>query len=135
MNASQIAKLASASLSGSMPFPKIVGGLLAEGVESYLVDYRALNFIFYGTSGGVVVVPLTFEGLPEIAERFDAPSLRAAILDSQTKGQVFREFCRRAMLAGVHSYYAFLRGKRVVYFGRLGDQHVEWFPGAAPANT
>jgi hypothetical protein len=24
---------------------------------------------------------------------------------------------------------AFLRGKRVTYWGRTGDQHTEWFPG------
>ncbi len=122
-------------MSGSMPFPQVVGGLLGEGVESYHVDYRTLQFTFYGASSGVVVVPLTFEGLPGIAEHFDAPALRAAILDSQTKGQAFRDFCSRAILAGVHSYHAFLRGKRVVYVGRDGDQHVEWFPGAAPADA
>ncbi|MEJ0087880.1 MAG: DUF1398 domain-containing protein [Pseudomonadota bacterium] len=135
MNTAQIAKLASASMSGSMPFPQIVSGLLGEGVESYHVDYRALHFTFYGVSSGVVVVPLIFERLPEIAERFDAPALRAAILDNQKKGQAFRDFCSRAILAGVHSYHAFLRGKRVVYLGRHGDQHVEWFPGAAPADV
>lgn len=135
MNATQISKLASAALSGTMPFPQIVSELLGEGVECYLVDYRGLDFTFYGSDGGVVVVPLTFEGLPEIAERFDPVSLKAAIVDSQTKGQAFRDFCRRAMSAGVHAYYAFLRGKRVVYFGRNGDQHVEWFPGATPADA
>ena len=132
MNAAQIAKLASASLTGSMTFPQIVAGLLGEGVETYQVDYREFRFTFYGANRSVVVVPLTFEGLPEIAEHFDAASLKAAILDSQTKGQPFREFCRRAVLAGVPSYSVFLKGKRVVYFGRNGDQHVEWFPGAAP---
>ncbi len=37
------------------------------------------------------------------------------------------------MAAGVQSYYAFLRGKRVTYLGRAGDEHVEWFPGAKQA--
>ena len=37
------------------------------------------------------------------------------------------------MAAGVQGYFAFLRGKRVTYWGRSGDQHTEWFPGAAPA--
>jgi hypothetical protein len=32
------------------------------------------------------------------------------------------------MEAGVQSYSAFLRGKRVVYLGRQGDLHPEWFP-------
>jgi hypothetical protein len=36
------------------------------------------------------------------------------------------------MNAGVQGYFAFLRGRRVTYLGRNGDQHVEWFPGAKP---
>ncbi|MGE3771872.1 MAG: DUF1398 domain-containing protein, partial [Gammaproteobacteria bacterium] len=84
MNAAHIAKLASATLTGAMPFPEIVGRLLDEGVECYLVDYRALRFTFYGTNGGVVVAPLAIEGLPEVTENFDSASLRSAIHDSQT---------------------------------------------------
>ena len=34
------------------------------------------------------------------------------------------------MRGGVQGYFAFLRGQRVTYFGRQGDQHTEWFPGA-----
>lgn len=36
------------------------------------------------------------------------------------------------MDAGVVGYIAFLEGKRVIYYGETGDQHVEWFPGAGP---
>jgi len=118
-----------------MPFPEIVGRLIEEGVEYYLVDYRALRFTFYGVTGGVVVAPLQFEGLPEVSEAFEASSLQAAIRDSQTRGQKFRDFSARAMRAGVQSYYAFLKGKRVLYLGRHGEQHVEWFPGAAPTDA
>ena len=38
------------------------------------------------------------------------------------------------MEAGVQGYIAFLRGQRVTYWGRSGDQHTEWFPGAEPKN-
>lgn len=135
MDAENIQQLAAATLEGSMPFPEIVGRLIEEGVEYYLVDYRALRFTFYGVSGGVVVAPLQFERLPEVNSNFDLSSLRAAIHDSQSHGQKFRDFCSRAMAAGVQGYYAFLRGKRVLYMGRQGDQHVEWFPGAAPTDA
>jgi hypothetical protein len=50
----------------------------------------------------------------------------------QRHGQPYREFTRRAMAGGVQGYIAFLRGKRVTYWGRTGDQHTEWFPGAGP---
>jgi hypothetical protein len=47
--------------------------------------------------------------------------------------QTYCDFTRRAMEAGVQGYFAFQGGKRVTYLGRQGDQHTEWFPGAAPA--
>lgn len=130
MNADVVRKMAEATLKGDMPFPEIVGNLIGEGVEYYHVDYVSRSFSFYSASGGVVVAPLVFEGLPEVASDFNVAELRTAILDSQQNGQKFREFCVRAMKSGVQSYFAFLRGQRVLYVGRQGDQHVEWFPGA-----
>ena len=135
MNAKEIAKLAQATLNGSMPFPEIAGKLIANDVEYYHVDYALGSFSFYSATGAVVTAPLVFEGLPPIAEHFDAAALKAAILDSQQHGQKFRAFCERAVKAGVQSYFAFLRGKRVIYFGRQGDQHTEWFPGARPSEV
>jgi uncharacterized protein YbcV (DUF1398 family) len=130
MNADVVLKMAEATLKGDMPFPEIVGKLIGEGVEYYHVDYVSRSFSFYSASGGVVVAPLVFEGLPEVSSDFNVAELRAAILDSQQNGQKFRQFCARAMKSGVQSYFAFLRGQRVLYVGRQGDQHVEWFPGA-----
>jgi uncharacterized protein YbcV (DUF1398 family) len=60
-----------------------------------------------------------------VAADFDAAALRADILDSQRNGQKYRDFTRRAMKAGAQGYFAFLRGKRVTYFGRRGDQRAE----------
>lgn len=134
MNADTVSSLAKATLDGSLPFPQIVGKLVAEGVEYYHVDYAAMTFTFYGSSGSTVTSPLTFEGLPSISENFDATALKAAIVDSQQHGQKFRVFCDRAMGAGVKGYFVFLRGQRVTYFGRQGDQHTEWFPGARPSD-
>ena len=68
--------------------------------------------------------------LPPVAPEFDTAALRANILDSQRNGQKYREFTQRAMAGGVQGYIAFLRGKRVTYWGRTGDQHTEWFPGS-----
>lgn len=135
MDADVIRNLADATLSGSMPFPEIVGRLVGEGVEYYHVDYVLHNFTFCSTIGAVVVIPLVIDGLPPVATDFDRVGLRAAILDSQQNGQKFRQFCARATMAGVQSYYAFLRGQRVLYLGRQGDQHVEWFPGAKREDT
>ena len=135
MNADIVLEAAKATLTGSLPFPEIVGKLMATGVEYYHVDYAARQMCFYSAAGGVVNAPLLFEDLPAIADDFDAAALRAAVLDSQQNGQEFRQFSQRAMQAGVQGYFAFLRGKRVVYMGRQGDQHTEWFPGAKPENV
>ena len=50
MNATMIRNLAQATLSGSIPFPAIVGQLMAEGVEYYHVDYARLQFTFYDSA-------------------------------------------------------------------------------------
>lgn len=120
------------TLAGTISFPEVVGDLLHAGVEYYHVDYVGLITTFYGADGSVAVTPMTIENLPPIAPDFDTAAVRAAILDSQRNGQKFRDFSRRVMVAGVQGYYAFLRGRRVTYFGRQGNQHTEWFPGAAP---
>jgi uncharacterized protein YbcV (DUF1398 family) len=135
MNADTVLEAARATLTGSLPFPEIVGKLMQTGVEYYHVDYAALHMRFYSAAGSMVVAPLLFEGLPAIAQDFDAPALRAAILDSQQNAQKFRQFSQRAMQAGVQGYVAYLRGQRVTYFGRQGDQHTEWFPGAKPEES
>ena len=130
MNTANLQQLTTATLTGSLPFPEIVGRLIQEGVEHYQVDYLALQFRFYDAHGGVVLAPLAFEGLPQVSGTFDLPALKATILESQTRGQPFQDFCVRAMQAGVQSYSVFLRGQRVLYVGRQGDHHVEWFAGA-----
>jgi uncharacterized protein YbcV (DUF1398 family) len=117
MNTTLIHETSQKVLAGTASFPEAVRALLAAGVEYYHIDYAT---------------PLTFEGLPPVAEHFDAPALKAALLDSQRHGQHYRDFSRRALAAGVQSYFAFLRGQRVVYLGRQGDLHTEWFPGAVP---
>ncbi len=135
MNADLVQQMARVTLSGGLPFPEIVGNLLATGVEYYRIDYVTKQMSFYSSAGSVVVAPLTFENLPAVAADFDCPALRAAILDSQRNGQEFRQFSHRAVQAGVQGYYAFLRGQRVTYLGRQGEQHIEWFPGAKPPDA
>ena len=135
MNADKVREAAAATLAGTSPFPEIVRDLLSAGVEYYHVDYASKSFSFYSASGGVAHAPILFEDLPPIERDFDAEALRAAILDSQKNGLKFRAFCQRAVKAGVQGYFAFLRGQRVTYFGRQGEQHTEWFPGAKPAEA
>jgi uncharacterized protein YbcV (DUF1398 family) len=134
MNTILINEAARKTLAGTMSFPEVVGQLLAAGVEYYHVDYVGMKKTFYSADGDTAVTPIDYEGLPPVSPEFAVEALKANILDSQRNGQKYRDFTRRAMEAGVQGYFAFLRGKRVTYFGRQGDAHTEWFPGAAPAN-
>lgn len=132
MDSRVVSEAARGTLAGTMPFPEVVRRLIETGVEYYHVDYVALRKTFYSAGGETITTAINYEELPAVAAEFDAAGLRVAILDSQTKGQHYREFTRRAMLAGVQGYMAFLRGQRVTYWGRGGEQHTEWFPGAGP---
>jgi uncharacterized protein YbcV (DUF1398 family) len=124
MNTEIITKTARAALEGSISFPEVVAQLLAAGVEYYHVDYITMRKTYYGAAGDAVVTPINYEGLPPVASDFDSAALRANILDSQRNGQKYRDFTERAMEGGTQCYFAFLRGKRVTYFGRQGDQHI-----------
>ena len=132
MNSKIIMEVSNATLNGTLSFPEVVSRLIATGVEYYHVDYVGLQKTFYSATGDRVITPITYENLPSVAPELDSEALRAAILDSQTQGQKYRDFTARAMKAGVQGYIAFLRGQRVTYLGRAGDQHTEWFPGAKP---
>lgn len=133
MNTQIVSEASKATLEGTMPFPEIVGKLIETGVEYYHVDYVTLRTTYYSSTGEIVITPITYEGLPTVAVDFHQAALQAAILDSQRNGQHYRDFTIRAMEAGVQGYIAFLRGLRVTYWGRGGDQHTEWFPGSGPA--
>ena len=132
MNTELVKQASEATLAGTKSFPEIVAMLLEAGVEYYHVDYVGFRKTFYSVSGEAMVTTINYEGLPPVAENFDVAALRADILDSQRNSQKYRDFTRRAMQAGVQGYFAFLRGKRVTYLGRQGDEHIEWFPGAGP---
>ncbi len=135
MKSEVIAEAARATLDGSIPFPEVVRRLMETGVEYSHVDYVALQTSFYSATGEVIKTPINYEKLPPVANNLDRDALRSAILDSQQNGQPYRDFTERAIKAGVQGYIAFLRGKRVTYWGRDGEQHTEWFPGAKPDNA
>jgi uncharacterized protein YbcV (DUF1398 family) len=67
----------------------------------------------------------------KIAKEFNGGELVAAIRGAQADTLRYPEFVRRSTAAGVIGYWAFLTGKKVLYLGRKGEQHVEMFPGAS----
>jgi uncharacterized protein YbcV (DUF1398 family) len=127
MSKQVIHELAIATQQGKMTFPQVVKGLLEAGVESYLVDFAAKQKTHYLTDGTTLTVPMILEPGP-IAENFSGAGLVAAIRGAQADTVRYPEFVKRSTAAGVIGYWAFLTGKRVIYFGRKGEQHIEEFP-------
>jgi uncharacterized protein YbcV (DUF1398 family) len=104
-----------------------VQGLLEVGVESYLVDFSSKQKIHYLTDGTTYAVPMILEPGP-IAVEFNGADLAAAIRGAQADTVRYPEFVKRSTAAGVIGYWVFLTGKRVIYFGPKGEQHIEKFP-------
>ena len=127
MSKQVIDAVAMATQQGKMTFPQVVQGLLAVGVESYLVDFAAKQKTHYLADGSTHTVPMILDPGP-IAAEFNGAALVAAIRGAQADTVRYPEFVQRSTAAGVIGYWAFLTGKRVSYFGRKGEQHVEEFP-------
>jgi uncharacterized protein YbcV (DUF1398 family) len=127
MSKQVILELAIATQQGKITFPQVVKGLLEAGVESYLVDFATMQKVRYLTDGTTRTVPMILEAGP-IAAEFNGAGLVAAIRGSQADAMRYPEFVKRSTAAGVIGYWAFLTGKKVIYFGRKGEQHIEEFP-------
>jgi uncharacterized protein YbcV (DUF1398 family) len=116
---------------GEMTFPQVVARLVEAGVESYLVDFASGRKTYYLADGGTHTESMILELCP-VAAGFSAPALVAAIRGAQADTVRYPEFVRRSTAAGTVGYWAFLTGRKVIYFGRKGEQHIEEFPHANP---
>jgi uncharacterized protein YbcV (DUF1398 family) len=131
MSKQLIHEVAIATQQGKMTFPQVVKGLLEVGVESYLVDFAAKQKTHYLTDGTTHTVAMILDPGPIEAE-FNSTGLVAAIRGAQADTVRYPEFVKLSTAAGVIGYWAFLTGKRVIYFGRKGEQHIEEFPKQRP---
>ncbi|HTN09796.1 MAG TPA: DUF1398 family protein [Acetobacteraceae bacterium] len=122
-----IRECAAASAAGRTGFGEVVIRLSAAGVERYQVDFQLGDTRYYLADGTVEVVA-SHHGV--VASGFSADGIAAAVRGAQAGTLAYPEFCRLVMAAGCVGYVASMVGKRVVYSGRTGDAHVEWFPNA-----
>lgn len=119
-----------AAETGAMTFPQIVGMLIAEGFESYTIDFRRRTATYYLPDGDSVELKAHGIDTP-VAADFDVSHMKAAIHEAQTlaPGYTYKGFCEKAKAAGCAGYMVSFLGKRAVYFGRGAETHVEYFPG------
>jgi uncharacterized protein YbcV (DUF1398 family) len=118
-----------ASYAASMDFPAIIGTLIGAGFEGYIVDYRTGTTTYYLAEGDSVA----FDNPPvegAVATAFDGAGLQVEIRKAQTKapGYTYRGFCAQAKRLGCAGYIVSFPGRRVVYFGRTAETHLEHFP-------
>jgi uncharacterized protein YbcV (DUF1398 family) len=121
------------SENGSMTFPQSVKLLTESGFDGYAVDFRHSIRSYYLPNGETTA--LEMERTPAVAERFDAAAIKAALREAQAlvPGYTYKGFCAKVVAAGCAGYVVSLLGKRVLYYGRTGETHTEYFPGTQPA--
>ena len=115
--------------SGAMSFPQIVGALIEAGFDGYAIDLRRSAAVYYRLDGESV--ELEAKTTARVAERFDAAVVQEAIREAQAQvpGYTYQGFCAKVAGAGCAGYLVSFLGKRVLYFGRTGETHTEFFPG------
>lgn len=132
MNAEQtqvIQGCAKGAWAGEMAFPEIVGRLAQIGVERYHADYSRQETTYYLVDGDSLVVA-TLHPSGSTATEFSASAVEAAVRQSQQNEHTYQDFIRKTMAAGCVGYFVQITGRRVIYFGRCGEAHVEEFPPA-----
>lgn len=129
LDAETICEVLKESQRGELVFPEVVRRMLEAGVESYFVDVARAEDVVYLRDGSTLTTKADL-ALDPVTENFSEAELVSAIRGAQKDEIRYPEFMRRACAAGVVAYWAFLTGRKVIYFGRKGELHVEHFPGA-----
>jgi uncharacterized protein YbcV (DUF1398 family) len=129
VNTNVIHEVLAESQAGRLIFPEVVRRLLEAGVESYFCDLAIGQETFYMIDGATCIERMTLPNAP-VAEEFELSAVVAAIRGAQSDTIRYPEFVKRSAAAGVIGYWAFLAGRKVIYFGRKGELHIEDFPRA-----
>ena len=114
------------SLAGKITFPEVVMKLATTGVERYIIDLVGLKGLYYNTKNQFYISDIDF-GASSVPENFDIAEIKRAITDIQQKLINYQTFLSRIIEAGCSHYEVFITGKKVIYFGRDGSQHIELF--------
>lgn len=118
-----------AAETNSKTFPQIVGALMDADFEGYFVDFRRATATYYLPDGDSVELAAD-RGESAVAPSLNAAGLRSAIREAQAcvPGYTYKRFCNKAAAAGCAAYFVSFSGRRVLYIGRAGETHVEFFP-------
>ncbi len=132
MNAERIAiarTCLDAAHDGRLSFPEIIGELVEAGFDGYAVDYRRNTQVYYLPDGDHVefVMP---PSAGAVAAAFDRDGIAALVRWAQANAPdySYAAFCEKVKAVGCAGYLVSFPGRRVVYYGRSAETHVEMFP-------
>lgn len=113
----------------TLSFPDIVGMLIAAGFEGYTVDYRRNTTTYYLSDGDNIVL----DNRPSdeaVGSQFDQRAVADQIKWAQANPPeyTYAAFCKNVKAFGCAGYMVSFPGRRVFYFGRTAETHVEHFP-------
>lgn len=112
------------TLSNQKSFQDMCRKLLLAGIESVHFDLIANRMTCYTPEGRVFDEPFFFEG-PRVADVFSEESIiedyKALLMHKLS----LHEFFAFIMLAGATGFTIYLLGKKVLFFGRCGENHLE----------
>ncbi|EZP69567.1 Phage envelope protein [Sphingomonas paucimobilis] len=114
---------------GSLSYPDIIGTLVTAGFEGYAVDYRRNTQVYYLPDGDNIELAMP-HATGSVAAAFDADGVEALVRWAQANGPdySYAAFCEKVKAAGCAGYLVSFLGRRVVYYGRTAETHVELFP-------
>jgi uncharacterized protein YbcV (DUF1398 family) len=115
--------------SNSMSFPQVVTTLMTAGFEAYSVDFRRGMVAYYSPNGETVEICGAKPASPVTAD-FDVIAVKEAIREAQNlvPGYTYKGFIDKVAGAGCAGYMVSFLGRRVLYFARSAEIHVEYFP-------
>lgn len=115
------------SNAGQIHFGQVIGMLMAAEVESYRVDFRSGTSTYYSTADQCYALSFNPSNTA-VAQQFSKDAIKQAIVSAQQGKVLYPEFKELALAAGCIGYVVWIAGRHVVYFGRCGEQHIEFFP-------
>ena len=116
-----------ASNAGQIHFGQVLGLLMAAEVESYSVDFRSGTTTYTSINDQSHTLQCTPSNTV-VAPQFSKEAIKQAIVGAQQGKVLYPEFKELAVAAGCIGYSVWLAGRHVVFFGRSGEQHIEYFP-------
>lgn len=108
-------------------FPEVVGKLIEADIDSYIANLITASKVYY-KDNQTFEIPLNIKYAAKPALEFNTAKIYEAVRAIQAKKIAYQEFIKQIMEAGVVIYGVYIKGRKAIYFGRNGEQHVELFP-------